>query len=78
MKIPDYFVDEMVSGAFKSIRHEHIFEDRDGQTIMIDVFNYVSPLEILGKLADVLFLKRYLTNLLVQRNNVIKEHAEKF
>ena len=76
MNVPDYFVDEMVSGAFKSIRHEHIFEDREGQTIMIDVFNYVSPLGILGKLADVLFLKRYLRNLLVQRNNVIEEYVE--
>jgi len=26
MQDPDYFVDEMVSGAFKSFRHEHIFQ----------------------------------------------------
>ena len=76
MDIPDYFVDEMVSGAFKSIKHEHIFEERGGETLMTDVFIYRSPLGILGKLADVLFLKRYLTKLLIRRNSVIKEYAE--
>ncbi|MDR6781877.1 ligand-binding SRPBCC domain-containing protein [Pedobacter africanus] len=77
MDVPDYFVDEMISGAFKSIRHEHIFEEKNGGTLMTDIFNYASPLGVLGKLADVLFLKRYLTRLLIQRNQVIKEHAEK-
>lgn len=76
MDIPDYFVDEMVSGAFRSLRHEHIFEERGAGTLMTDVFAYSSPLGILGKLADGLFLKRYLTKLLLRRNNVIKEYAE--
>lgn len=76
MKYPDYFVDEMVFGAFKSFKHQHIFEAKGGETIMTDVFDYVSPCGILGKLADWLFLKRYMTDLLGQRNHVIKEHAE--
>jgi len=77
MKSPDYFVDEMVFGAFKSFRHEHLFETKGTGTLMTDVFNYVSPLGMLGKLANVLFLNRYVTNLLVQRNQILKEHAEK-
>lgn len=76
MKSPDYFVDEMVFGAFKSFRHDHIFESKETGTLMTDVFNYVSPLGILGELADQLFLKKYITNLLVIRNKVIKDHAE--
>jgi ligand-binding SRPBCC domain-containing protein len=76
MKSPDYFVDEMVFGAFKSFKHQHIFEAKVGGTIMTDVFDYVSAYGILGKLADWLFLKRYMTDLLVNRNNVIKDHAE--
>ena len=76
MERPDYFVDEMVSGAFKSFKHEHLFEQKGEGTLMVDVFNYVSPIGILGHLADVLFLKKYMTNLLVKRNEVIKEHAE--
>ena len=74
---PNFFVDEMVSGAFKSFRHEHYFLGDDRQTIMRDVFIFESPLGLLGKLADWLFLKRYMTDLLVKRNLVIKEVAEK-
>jgi hypothetical protein len=43
---------------------------------MKDVFDFESPLGVLGKLANVLFLKSYMTKLLVERNRVIKEVAE--
>jgi ligand-binding SRPBCC domain-containing protein len=76
-KAPNLFVDEMVKGAFKSFRHEHYFTENDNKTIMRDVFVYESPLGWLGKLADWLFLKKYMTDLLVKRNLVIKEEAEK-
>lgn len=73
---PDYFIDEMVKGAFQSFKHEHIFSLDDGLTLMTDVFAYRSPFGILGKFIDVLFLKRYMTNLLMTRNLTIKEFAE--
>lgn len=31
-KAPHYFVDEMVSGAFKSFKHEHLFEVKGNYT----------------------------------------------
>lgn len=74
---PNYFVDEMVQGAFKNFVHTHKFEDVPEGTIMTDVFVYQSPLGILGKLADVLFLKNYMTRFLMKRNEVIKVYAEK-
>lgn len=43
---------------------------------MVDVFEYTSPLGILGNLADTLFLKNYMTALLTERNRVLKEFAE--
>lgn len=73
---PNYFVDEMQQGAFKEFKHEHHFSDIEEGTLMIDVFNYTSPLGILGILADKLFLKKYMTDLLEQRNRVIKDFAE--
>ncbi|NRF37162.1 SRPBCC family protein [Pedobacter foliorum] len=76
MESPDYFVDEMVSGAFKSFRHEHIFEAKGKGTLMTDIFTYVSPVGVIGKLADGLFLRDYMKELLVQRNEVIKKYAE--
>ena len=73
---PDFFVDEMVKGAFKSFTHEHYFKNIQEGTLMKDIFTYQSPYGILGKLADYLFLKKYMTNLLLDRNAVIKEFAE--
>lgn len=73
---PGYFVDEMVQGAFKSFKHEHLFVSRDQVTVMTDIFNYTSPFGVLGRIADRLFLKKYMERLLIQRNTVIKEYAE--
>lgn len=73
---PNYFVDEMVKGAFKSFKHRHYFEDLNNGTLMIDIFEYRSPLGFLGKLANKLFLKKHMTSFLIERNNVIKESAE--
>jgi ligand-binding SRPBCC domain-containing protein len=73
---PNSFTDEMVEGAFKSIRHEHLFYPANGGTLMKDVFMFESPLGIFGRLANFLFLRRYMTNLLKTRNQVIKEAAE--
>lgn len=74
---PTFFVDEMTQGIFKHLRHEHSFASiTPKETMMTDVFVYSSPLGILGKIADALFLKNYLTNVLIQRNEVIKNFAE--
>jgi len=73
---PDYFVDEMVMGAFKSFRHEHRFEETNAGTLMTEVFYFESPLGILGKIANTLFLKRYMKRLLKTRNKFLKERAE--
>ncbi|WP_323755801.1 SRPBCC family protein [Roseivirga sp.] len=73
---PHFFVDEMVSGAFKSFKHEHHFEEIDGQTQMIDCFDYTSPLGIIGRFFDSIVLEKYMFKLLEKRNQVIKEFAE--
>jgi len=73
---PHFFADEMVSGAFKSFRHEHFFFEADGGTLMRDVFAFESPYGLLGKLFNVITLKAYMTSLLTQRNEVIRQVAE--
>jgi ligand-binding SRPBCC domain-containing protein len=77
MNFYNYFVDEMEKGKFKSFKHEHFFEEENGFTIMKDKFQYETPFGIFGKLFDVLFLKRHLTNFLLERNKVLKEISEK-
>ena len=74
---PLYFVDEMTKGAFKDFRHEHHFKSTALGTQMIDVLNFNSPFGLLGKIIDALVLKKYLKNLLISRNNMLKEELEK-
>ncbi|TSD62960.1 SRPBCC family protein [Inquilinus sp. KBS0705] len=71
-----FFEDRMVSGAFKGFSHGHHFSPQGNKTTMLDVFVFESPLGILGKFANWLFLKRYMTDLLERRNTVIKKVAE--
>ncbi|SFP61493.1 SRPBCC family protein [Parafilimonas terrae] len=73
---PFHFRDEQVKGAFKYIKHDHYFIQDDGFVIMKDVFEFGSPLGLLGKLADKFVLTKYLTGFLLRRNNLIKEYAE--
>ena len=76
MNPPLSFTDEMVQGDFKSLRHEHHFKQIGNGTLLIDLFTFESPYGGLGKLAERLFLTRYLKNLLETRNKVIKDYAE--
>lgn len=73
---PHYFVDEMMKGAFQSFRHEHIFSNMKNGTLMTDVFDYKSPLGLLGKFADYLFLEKYMNDFLMKRNIILKDLAE--
>jgi ligand-binding SRPBCC domain-containing protein len=73
---PRHFRDTMVSGAFRRFDHDHDFV-ADGQgTVMTDTFDYTAPLGLLGRLADGMFLERYMQRLLMQRNQVIRRVAE--
>ncbi|MCP9770014.1 cell division protein [Lacihabitans sp. LS3-19] len=76
MQKPQFFIDEMEKGIFKSFKHQHLFSETANIIIMIDIFEYISPLGILGRIADSLFLKNYLRKFLIERNEIIKEYAE--
>ena len=73
---PRHFRDSMVSGAFKRFDHDHHFETIAGQTLMKDTFDYTSPFGIIGRIADFMFLERYMSRLLRTRNGHIKSVAE--
>ena len=73
---PTHFADVMLRGAFRRMEHHHYFEPTASGTTMRDVFTYESPLDFLGRIADRLFLARYLRSFLIERNRVIKGIAE--
>lgn len=74
---PHHFRDEMQKGTFKRFAHDHYFEGAEnGKTLTRDVFDYESPFWIFGKIADALFLEKYMTRILAERNLLIKNVAE--
>lgn len=76
MQSPSRFVDEMIKGPFKKMKHEHTFIENEAAVEMVDVFQFESPLGIIGLIVDKLFLRKYMQNLLIERNKVIRQVAE--
>lgn len=76
---PHHFRDTMVRGAFARFDHDHYFErtgPNDAWTRMRDVFDFTSPLGPIGRMANVLFLTRYMREFLRRRNIMLREVAE--
>lgn len=77
MDKPFYFKDEMIKGIFAVMQHQHYFEEVGCNTKMRDEFFFKAPLGILGRLAEKLFLEKYMQQLLFRRNAILKSLAEK-
>ena len=77
MQRPTYFQDTMIQGAFRSMKHDHFFRTlSSSETEMKDVFFFSAPLPVLGRVAEILILRRYMQALLHERNVAIKQIAE--
>jgi ligand-binding SRPBCC domain-containing protein len=74
--LPRSFADELVRSAFRSLRHVHEFEERGDATLMRDTLDWVSPLGILGRLADALFVTRHMRRFVTRKQLALKEMAE--
>ena len=74
---PAFFQDTMIHGAFRFMKHDHLFRRLSREeTEMKDAFCFSAPLPVLGRLAEIAFLRRYMQALLQERNRVLKEVAE--
>jgi ligand-binding SRPBCC domain-containing protein len=77
MDPPVFFQDAMIQGPFRFMKHDHLFRRLSAdETEMKDVFCFAAPLPILGRLAEITFLGRYMNALLRERNAVLKRIAE--
>ena len=73
---PNFFRDTMQRGIFGHFDHDHYFEQTTPGTRMRDTFDYSSPLGLIGRIAEMLFVTRHIRKLLVVRNELIKSVAE--
>jgi ligand-binding SRPBCC domain-containing protein len=69
---PHMFRDELASGPFRRLRHDHWFDAHDGGTRMRDVFEFASGFRPL----DALIIGPHLRRLLLERNALIRAIAE--
>ena len=76
MDFPTYFVDEQLKGHFKSFKHQHIFQQKENQTIMTDILEYETPLGFIGRLFDIIILKNHLKKFIIYRNSILKKLSE--
>ena len=69
---PRAFTDEMQRGPFRRWRHTHLFEPREGGTLMRDRVEFASPAGPLGALLDFLYLKSFVRRFLLSQNARLK------
>lgn len=73
---PSRLVQEQVKGDLLHFRHEHHFKPVDNGTIMIDMIDFESPRDVVGKVIGKLYLKDYLEKFITKRNGLIRQYAE--
>lgn len=69
----NYFVDEQREGPYAIWHHQHHLRDIDGGVLMTDIIHYKIPFGLLGRLANVLFVKRQLDRIFSYRLKKIEE-----
>jgi ligand-binding SRPBCC domain-containing protein len=73
---PTRFVDQQQRGPFRSFRHEHLFDQRAGRTVVLDRIEFQAPLGAIGRLVERIVLGGYLRQLIEVRNDFLKSEAE--
>lgn len=76
MQRPLTFTEEQVKGDLDLYRHEHHFKPIENGTIVIDLLEFGSTKDLLGKMFGKFYLKRYLEELLGRRNEMVRAYAE--
>ncbi|MCE9637604.1 MAG: SRPBCC family protein [Planctomycetes bacterium] len=74
---PRRFVDEMVKGAFRRLRHVHEFIVDGEAVVMRDTLTWRSPLGPLGVVADWWFVTSHMRAFVVQKQSELKALAER-
>lgn len=77
MRRPERFVDEMVEGRFASLRHVHEFQQAGDDTIMRDHLEWEAPFGLIGRLADLFFLRRHMEWFLRRKQEGLKQITER-
>lgn len=68
-----YFIDEQRFGPYTLWHHQHHFREVDGGVEMTDLIHYKIPLGIIGRVANMLFVRQKLNDIFNYRYEKVKE-----
>ncbi len=68
-----FFVDEQRIGPYKMWHHEHIFEIQNNGVLMKDIITYVPPFGLLGRIANILFIKKRINYIFDYRKKILDQ-----
>jgi len=68
-----FFVDEQRLGPYKMWHHQHIFEKCEQGVKMKDIITYIPPFNILGRIANFLFIEKKVNDIFDYRKKVLDE-----
>jgi ligand-binding SRPBCC domain-containing protein len=74
---PHHFVDEQLSGPYALWHHEHHFKEIEEGVEVTDEVTYAIPLGWIGRLANVIFVKRELNAIFDYRHSMLRKLLSK-
>jgi ligand-binding SRPBCC domain-containing protein len=66
-----YFIDEQRKGPYSIWHHEHHFKEIDGGVEMHDILYYHIPFGLIGKIADIIFVRKKVEEIFNFRKRMI-------
>jgi ligand-binding SRPBCC domain-containing protein len=69
---PFIFADRQLKGPYKVWHHTHIFREENGGVMMEDIVDYEIPLGALGRLAQILIVKRKVESIFEFRRKTLE------
>jgi len=73
VKEKQFFIDEQRIGPYAFWHHQHFIEPDGDGVIMTDIVTYSPPFGILGRIANLLFIRSRLKEIFDFRNKVLSE-----
>ena len=70
---PYSFIDEQIKGPYSSWHHTHLFKEENGGTVIIDEVKYTLPLGLIGKIVNLIWVKKDLDKIFQYRQKIIEK-----
>ena len=68
---PYQFIDQQIKGPYSLWHHTHVFEEKDGGTLIHDNVTYAIPFGLIGKLLHAIYIKHDIKNIFKYRHKIL-------